>query len=52
MTLDVLGWASGLFLLGLAAYVVASVGVIWAALHVGRRLDRVIELIERDQESD
>lgn len=53
-TADLLTWASGLFLLGLAGYVVATVGLLWAALHLGRRLDRVIRLLEhaRDQESD
>mgnify|MGYP001826974586 FL=1 len=47
---DIASWASALFLLGMAGYVVASAGVIWAALHLGRRLDRIIELLEHDRE--
>ena len=42
---DVLTWVSGL--LALADDIVARVGLTWAALHLGRRFDRAIELLER-----
>ena len=45
-------WASALFLLGLAGFCVVGGGLLWAARAIERRLDRVIELLESDQEND
>ena len=49
---DLLTWASGLFLLGLGAYLVATVALLIAARGLERRLDRVIELLESDGDKD
>lgn len=49
-TVDVLTWASALFLLGLGTFVVATIALLFAARSLERRLDRVIELLENDQE--
>ena len=49
MYADLLTWASGLFLLGLGAFLVATVALLVAARGLEKRLDRVIELLERDK---
>jgi hypothetical protein len=49
---DVMTWASALFLLGMAGFVVACLGLIWAALSVLRRLDPIIALLERGHRDD
>lgn len=45
--LDVLGWAGALYLAGIAVLAVIGGGLLWAARAIERRLDRVIELLEK-----
>jgi len=45
---DVLGWAGALYLVGLAGVGALLLGLLWAARAIERRLDRIIELLERD----
>ena len=45
---DLLTWASGLFLLGLAGFIVATIAILFAARGLEKRLDRVIELLENE----
>jgi len=44
-----LTWASALFLLGLCGFVVATVALLFAARGLEKRLDRIIKLLENEQ---
>jgi hypothetical protein len=47
---DILTWASALFLLGMCGYVVTTVALLFAARGLEKRLDRIIKLLEQEDE--
>lgn len=47
--LDVLGWAGLVYLAGVGVLAVIGLGVLWALRAIEKRLERVIDLLERDR---